>query len=225
VVNDSIQRGELDADISFVFCNRVPGESQESDLFLKLVESYHFPLICFSSEKFKLSGEGKFSDQRRLEYDREIMRRLASFRPDLCVLAGYMLITGKEMCQRYTMINLHPAAPEGPRGTWQEVIRQLIKEKATKTGVIMHLVTPELDQGPVISFCCFPIEGGSDLIRQKGVVRELPMVLRTIKMLAEGKIKIANGKVVNSQDQTLENGYDLTEEIDALVKRRYKIWL
>ena len=58
------------------------------------------------------------------------MNRLQGFHPDLCVLAGYMLIVGEEMCQRYNMINLHPAAPGGPTGTWQEVIWQLIDSKA-----------------------------------------------------------------------------------------------
>jgi phosphoribosylglycinamide formyltransferase-1 len=36
----SIARGETQAEIAFVFCNREPGETRESDLFLKLVESY-----------------------------------------------------------------------------------------------------------------------------------------------------------------------------------------
>ncbi|GAH59253.1 unnamed protein product, partial [marine sediment metagenome] len=43
--------------------------------------------------------------------------------------------------QRYNMVNLHPAAPGGPTGTWQEVIWQLIENKAEETGVMMHLVT------------------------------------------------------------------------------------
>jgi len=48
------------------------------------------------------------------------------------LLAGYMLVVGDVMCKKFDMINLHPAAPDGPAGTWQEVIWQLIKEKAEK---------------------------------------------------------------------------------------------
>ncbi|MFC1987581.1 formyltransferase family protein [Chloroflexota bacterium] len=88
------------------------------------------------------------------------MNRLQDFSPDLCILAGYMLIVGQEMCRRYNMINLHPAAPGGPVGTWQEVIWQLIDSKAQQTGVMMHLVTPELDKGPVAAYCTFSIQGG-----------------------------------------------------------------
>ena len=71
----------------------------------------------FSYQKFKSkiaagsSAEKEALPSWRLDYDREVMRRLEGFRPDLCVLAGYMLIVGPEMCQKYDMLNLHPAAP------------------------------------------------------------------------------------------------------------------
>ena len=151
-VNSGIKQGEIKAEIAFVFCNHEPGESEESDFFFKLVEDYHIPLICFSYQKFKASKGASITGQAgtlplwRLDYDREVMNRFQDFHPDLCVLAGYMLIAGREMCQRYNMINLHPAAPSGPTGTWQEVIWQLIGNKARETGVMMHLVTPELDK-------------------------------------------------------------------------------
>lgn len=126
--NSSIRLDNIKAKIVFVFCNREPGESQESDLFLKLVEKYHLPLICCSYQKFKARQATPVTNQAgsltrwRLDYDREVMKRFQDFHPDLCVLAGYILIIGAEMCHRYNMINLHPAAPGGPIGTWQEVI-------------------------------------------------------------------------------------------------------
>ncbi|GAI93325.1 unnamed protein product, partial [marine sediment metagenome] len=55
VVNSSIKQGEIEAEIAFVFSNREPGESEESDLFFKLVEDYHIPLICFSYQRLKAS--------------------------------------------------------------------------------------------------------------------------------------------------------------------------
>ena len=116
-VQSRITLGEIDAEVAFVFCNREPGESEESDAFLKQVDDYHIPLACFSYQKFKarkdvsIASQGGTLPQWRLEYDREVMKRLQGFSPDLCVLAGYMLIVGREMCQRYNMINLHPLPP------------------------------------------------------------------------------------------------------------------
>ena len=77
------------------------------------------------------------------------------------VLAGYMWVVSPEVCRGLSIINLHPAAPRGPAGTWQEVIWQLLDQKADKTGVMMHLVTPELDKGPAVTYCSFSIQGGA----------------------------------------------------------------
>jgi len=252
VANNSIKQGEIKAEIAFVFSNREPGESEESDLFFKLVKSYHIPLICFSYQRFKASRDTPSTEQTgvlpqwRLDYDREVMNRLHSFHSDLCVLAGYMLIAGREMCQRYNMINLHPAVPVGPKGTWQEVIWQLINNKAQETGVMMHLVTPELDKGPVVAYCTFSIRGEPfdnywrdiegwsvkeireteginnhllKLIREHGVIRELPLIVATIRAFSRGEIKItADKKVIDSEGRPI-NGYNLTNEINELLKR------
>ena len=250
-VNSSIKLGEIKAEIAFVFCNREPGESEESDLFLRLVEDEHIPLICFSYQKFKSkrgvpnAGQEGGLPPWRLDYDREVMKRLKDFRPDLCVLAGYMLIVGAEMCQRYNMINLHPAAPGGPTGTWQEVIWQLIDNKDEGTGVMMHLVTPELDKGPPVTYCTFPIRGEPfdkywreleklppdspklhseklrlfKLIRKHGLAREFPLIISTLKTFSQGKVKItADKKVVDAEEKPI-NGYNMTNEINKLVIR------
>ncbi len=250
VVKDSIKQGEIEAEIAFVFCNREPGEAEESDLFLKLVEDEHIPLVVLSYQKFKAREGIPTTDQAislppwRLDYDREVMNRLQNFSPDLCVLAGYMLIVGKDMCQRYNMINLHPAAPGGPTGTWQEVIWQLIDSEAQATGVMMHLVTPELDKGPPVAYCTFPIRGKPfdrywqeiarlpsdspklrearnslfNLIRKHGLAREFPLIIATLKAFSQGKIKITtNKKVVDSEGKAIK-GYNLTEEIDKIVR-------
>ena len=78
---------------------------------------------------------------------------------DIIVLAGYMLVVGEEICEIHDMINLHPAAPNGPAGTWQEVIWLLIHKRAQESGNMMHLVTQELDKGPPITYCTFPVRG------------------------------------------------------------------
>jgi folate-dependent phosphoribosylglycinamide formyltransferase PurN len=235
IVWHSINKGEINAEIPFVFSNREPGETQESDLLFQLVQGCRLHLICLSSNRFR--GEGA---NWRLNYEREVMRLLGGFHPDLCVLAGYMLIVGEEMCRRYKMINLHPALPCGPVGTWQEVIWRLIEEKAEESGVMMHLVTPELDKGPPVTYCSFPIRGepfdhywqelegipiaevkakqGEDnplfrQIRRHGLKRESPLLIATLKAFGEGKVIIEDGKVLSSNREQIP-GYNLTREIE-----------
>jgi phosphoribosylglycinamide formyltransferase-1 len=243
VVQRGIALGEIKAEIAFVFSNRERGEARESDLFIKLVESYGLPLISFSLKDFKTNAP-RFSPQWRLDYDREVMKRLKGFEADLCVMAGYMLIISPEMCQKYNIINLHPAAPGGPKGTWQEVIWQLIDSQADSTGVMMHLVTPELDEGPTATFCTFPIRGkpfdrywreiegksaeeikktqGENnplfkAIRRHGLAREFPLIIATLRAFSRGKFRIEKKRVVGA-DGRLIKGYNLTVEIDRLLK-------
>ncbi len=165
------------------------------------------------------------------------------------VLAGYMLIVSPEMCRRYTMINLHPAEPGGPKGTWQEVIWELIARGADRTGVMVHLVTEALDEGPPITYCTFPLKGrrfdplwvqmGAKLgfmplgeviqeegeknplfqeIRRQGVVREIPLLLLTMKVLAEGEVGIEGGRILDREGR--ETGpFCLNREVDEYSSR------
>jgi phosphoribosylglycinamide formyltransferase-1 len=214
------------------------------------VEHYRLPLVCCSVKKFAGRYEQKVGvkDERlpewRLEYDKQVMGVLSGYKPDICMLAGYMLIVGPEMCSKYNMINLHPALPDGPKGTWQEVIWTLIGQRATESGIMMHLVTPELDRGPVITYCRFPIIGKefdglwreiSELplsrikaeqdennglfktIRKAGFIREMPLIIHTLKAFSESKIRITADKTLLDSNGHQIPGYDLTGEIDAAI--------
>ena len=228
-MQECISTGDIKGKINFVFSNREPGQSQESDLFFDLVRSYNIPLVYFSHSKFKASIESRVN--WRLKYDTEVTRRIEKFSPDLCVLAGYMLIIGKELCQKYNMINLHPAAPGGPVGSWQEVIWKLIKNKAEEAGAMIHLVTPELDRGPVVSYCLFPIKHKPfdqywqkedqemlfKLIRQHELAREFPLITSTLKALSQGKISIQSGRIIDTQGNSIQ-GYNLTGERNQALK-------
>ncbi len=242
-IQERILQGELDARIQFVFSNREPGEAEGSDLFLHLVQIYGLPLVTFSSKRFRRSVEGNFSSHR-FDFDREVMSRLASFHPDICVLAGYMLIVGPEMCRRYTMLNLHPALPTGPKGTWQNVIWSLIESRAQLTGAMIHRVTDEVDRGPVVSRFTISlttepftrewqtVEGKSmselkelygeelplfQLIRQEEYRREPYLLAETLKALASGVIRLEENRVLDSHGKTLE-GLCLNREIEKALR-------
>jgi len=228
-VQDKSYSGDINGKIGFVFSNREPGESKESDLFFKLVRSYNIPLICLSHQKFKTAGEEK---EWRIKYGREVHKKIEPFAPDLCVLAGYMLIVSEELCQKYDMINLHPAPPGGPTGSWQEVIWAFIQNKAETAGAMMHLVTPELDRGPVISYCLFSIKGEPfseywrrddkkmlfRLIRQHELVREFPLITLTLQALSRGDVGIKDGTVIDARGKTI-SGYNLSGKVDEEVKK------
>jgi phosphoribosylglycinamide formyltransferase-1 len=231
-VQGKICSGDINVKIGFVFSNREPGETKESDLFFELVRSYNIPLVCLSHKRFRTGGEEK---DWRIKYDREVNNKIESFAPDLCVLAGYMLIVSEELCHKYDMINLHPAPPGGPTGSWQEVIWTLIQNKAETAGVTMHLVTPELDRGPVISYCLFSIKDepftgywqrdNKDmlfrLIRQYELAREFPLIILTLQALGRGEVCIKDKGVIDEQGKSI-SGYELSGKLDEEVKKSLK---
>ena len=231
-VQDKSHRGDINGKISFVFSNREPGEAKESDLFFELVRSYDIPLICLSHKKFKTVDE---EEEWRIKYDKEVNKKIETFAPDLCVLAGYMLIVSAELCQKYDMINLHPAPPGGPTGSWQEVIWKLIQNKAETAGAMIHLVTPELDRGPAVSYCLFSINGDPfaeywrkdnkdmlfRLIRQHELAREFPLIILTLQSLSRGEVGIKDRRVIDAQGKLI-SGYNLSGRIDEEVKKNLR---
>lgn len=261
-IHTETKKGMLtNVEISFVCSNRERGDKPESDLFLNLLRKLGLKVVSFSSRKFKpaLRKRGLEVSKKlgrdsstliiwRNEYDMEIIERLKKFEHELDVLAGDMLIWGFRRCKKYDAINLHPALPQGPKGTWQQVIWQIMRERNLEHGIMIHLVTPELDRGPVVSYCRFPLQGAKfdplwqkldkqlktkrldeiikeegekqplfAEIRHEGFIREIPLLIHTIKLFAEGNL-IIRDKQSFSRSGILETGYDLTEIIDEEIK-------
>ncbi len=258
-----IKKGNLtNTEISFVFSNREKGEKEESDKFLDLAENLGLKVISFSSRKYKpiLRRRGLEVSKKlgrdsstliiwRNEYDTEVIERLKGYVHQLDILAGDMLIWGFRRCKAFDAINLHPALPKGPKGTWQDVIWEIIQNRSTEHGVMIHLVTPELDRGPVITYCRFSLqspefdplwqkldkklksksldeiikqEGGKlplfTKIREKGFIREIPLLIHTIKLFADTDIFLRD-KQPFTKTRIVDEGYDLTDIIDAEIKK------
>ena len=224
-VADAIEQGRLDARIEFVFSNREPGEAEGSDTFFELARSYGFPLVTLSSARYRREHGGGPMTRHRAGFDRAVMDLLKPYQPDVCALAGYMLICSGEMCRRYPLLNLHGALPDGPTGTWQSVIWELIESGATRTGAMIHMATEEVDRGPVLSHYELPIVGGQfdverrklagrsinqakaeegeenglfRLIRAEGYKREPYLLLATLQAVADGRVRVLPGEALDA---------------------------
>lgn len=159
-VSKAIARATIPGEISYVFCSRDPGEGQFSDRVMEMAADSGVSVVSISAARFAPELRKKDREKWRADYHRRVLEMVEGFAVDVVVLAGYMWVVSPEVCRRLSVINLHPAAPHGPAGTWQEVIWQLLATEAGETGVMMHLVTPELDKGPPVTYCTFSIQGG-----------------------------------------------------------------
>lgn len=235
---DAIATGELNASIEFVFCNRERGQAEGSDRFIAFAENNGIPVITLSSRRFRKNRENRPWSELREVFDTAILELIEPFNVDITVNAGYMLIAPL-LCRKHLMINLHPALPSGPTGMWQNVIWELIQNRSDETGAMVHIVTEEVDGGPVISYCRFSTQGLeldplwnslegrniSDLkesegqehplfvrLRELGLTRERPLVVETLKAIANGRINIA--------DAAKTGPIDLTDAVEAGLSHR-----
>ena len=243
LVHCQIERGGLNAAIEFVFCNREYGETEPTNRFLRLVEDFGLPLVVLSSRRWRREHRGGAFSDHRVPFHREALRLISDYEPDLCVLAGYMLFTGPEPVERYPFINLHPALPGTTAGTWQQVIWKLIGDRATRSGVTIHVATDVLDEGPSVSYCTYPIRGaefdtlwtdvqgrsmedlkteGEDQplfarIRREGRKREDPLLLETLSALASGRLQIKDRRVLDSTGKPV-GGVCLDEQVERYLR-------
>jgi len=250
----AIRDGLLDARIAFVFSNREPGQFEMTDAFFEQVRGYGIPLVTFSDSRFRRERGGQVArlgqplPAWRHEYDRHVAQMLSGHDYDVGMLAGYMLITTPPLLESHPLLNLHPAAPGQPAGTWQEVTWQLIDQRVDHGGVRIHLVTPELDEGPIVTYCTYALRGATiDLlwrgvehrtvaeireadgeanplfqeIRRRGAARELPLVVETLRTLSDGRLRLEDGRIM-AGDTRIVGGFDLTPEIEgALAKAAF----
>lgn len=246
---DAIQHGDLKAEIAFVFANRERGEADSTDRFFDLVQSYGLPLLTLSYSRYRRernlpvirAGEPLLPWRR--DYDREVARLIEPYPFDLGMLAGFMLIFTDVICERRPVLNLHPAAPGGPIGMWQGVIWELIAGRADSSGITIFLCTTELDRGPTVTYCTYPLRGpmldplwrqmeGRSVdevkaaegennplfkeIRRQGATRELPLIVATLRAFADDRLRFEGLKVVSPEGAPVR-GYDLTPEVEAAV--------
>ena len=224
----------LPVELAVVLVNREPGESEATDRLLALVRARGVAVETLSSVRFRKARGGKLSKPGeplqpwRAEYDTEVAARLAKHEFGLGVMFGYMLIATEPLYGRFTFINDHPALPDGPIGTWQEVILELMRTGSRESGCMWHLVTGNVDRGPALTLCCYPIfdEGVRPLwlsyisalkakravaaeqtllfeeIRRRGVTRERPLMVETLRAIAEGHLLIPPADGVEPVDLT-----------------------
>ena len=78
-VISSIENGDLEASIEFVFSNREFGEGEGSDNLFKFVEGKQIPLVTFSSSKYRIERGGGYWSKFREDYHSEVVEKLSIF--------------------------------------------------------------------------------------------------------------------------------------------------
>lgn len=133
----------------------------------------------------------------REAFDAAFFAAVDAARPDLIVCAGYMrLIAAAEVEARPDrMINLHPSLLPAFKGL--HTYQQALDACASEHGASVHIVTADLDDGPVIAQARVPVLPGDTAETLAARVRELehPLLAEVVRLLAEHRLRLTNGRV------------------------------
>jgi phosphoribosylglycinamide formyltransferase-1 len=96
----------------------------------------------------------------RAAFEAALTQTIDAFAPDLIVLAGFMRILGAPFVAHYAgrMLNIHPSLL--PVFPGLDTHRRAIEAGCKLAGTTVHLVTPELDHGPIVAQAAVPVLQG-----------------------------------------------------------------
>jgi len=177
---DGIEAGSLDARIVLVFANK-------GDAY-----------VLERAKKHGLKTEVLDAGAMEREaYDRQAIRVIDGYHPDLLVFAGYMRIVTPAFVHHYPdrIINIHPALLPSFPGTHAQF--QALNYGAKITGCTTHFVRAEVDAGPIILQESVRVEPDDTVesLTARILEKEHEILPKSIQLFAEGRLKIEGRRV------------------------------
>ena len=180
VIMDSCERGEIDGDVVVVVSN-VPDAYA-----LVRAEKHGIDAYCFPHE-----------GMTREQHEADIIECLEKHKVDLVCLAGYLRMLTPLMIDRYAgrILNTHPALlPSfGGKGMHGMHVHSAALDYGVKvTGCTIHIVTLEVDGGPIVLQKAVPIleDDTPESLQERVLKEEHKLYPRAIQLFAEGKVKV-----------------------------------
>lgn len=129
------------------------------------------------------------------QLDAEILGLLQQHRADLIVLAGYMRKLGPMTLDAYKgrVLNIHPALlPRyGGQGMYGKAVHEaVLAARERETGVTIHLVDAEYDQGPIVAQVRVPVLDTDtvETLAQRVLETEHRFLAETLARIARGEL-------------------------------------
>ena len=163
----AMQAGEIDAEPVLVLAN----SKQASGLAKAQAEG--IPTTVVDQHEFSA----------RADFEAKISLKLAEYFPDVICLAGFMCVLTRDFTDRWKgqILNIHPSLLPKYKGLHTH--QRALDAGDTEAGVSVHLVTAELDNGPLLGQTRVPILDGdtADTLAARVLKKEhqlYPQVLR-----------------------------------------------
>jgi phosphoribosylglycinamide formyltransferase 1 len=177
--------GRLDATLAVVISNRadVPGlqRARDAGIDTRLLRAHDLP--------------------DRDDYDAALADLLRQARVDLVCLAGFMRLVGPAMLSAFPdrILNIHPSLLPAFPGL--EAQRQALAHGVRVSGATVHLVTSELDGGPIVSQSAVPVldDDTVDSLSARILIEEHRIYPEAIQLVLDGGWSIEGRRFVRTK--------------------------
>ena len=177
---DSCERGEIDGDIVVVISN-VPKAG-----VLERAQNHGIDVFCFPSEGVS-----------REDHEADLVECLEQHRVDVVCLAGYLRVLTPVMIIKFPgrILNTHPALlPSfGGKGMHGLNVHRAVLDYGCKvSGCTIHLVTLDVDGGPIIMQKTVPVleDDTPETLQQRVLKEEHKLYPRAVQLFAQGRVKL-----------------------------------
>lgn len=142
--------------------------------------------------------------ESRAIFNEKLLDAVNAYKPDLIVLAGFLVVIPPEMIAAYRnrIINIHPSLIPAFCGTGYyglKVHETALARGVKVVGATVHLVDEGTDTGPILLQKAVDVEmGDTPEVLQRRVMEqaEWKILPQAIDLIANGKVAVMNGKVL-----------------------------
>lgn len=178
---DSIERKELDAEISVVISNI------KEAFALERAKNHNIPSAVINHKDFP----------NREAFEKPLIEELDKRKVDLVCLAGFMRVLTPFFVSHYKnrIMNIHPALLPAFKGLYGHHVHEAVLKSGAKfSGCSVHFVTEDVDGGPIIVQRTVPVKDNDtpDTLAERILVEEHKAYSEAIKLFIENRIKIEN---------------------------------
>lgn len=179
---DAIAAGQLDATIAVVISNR------EDAAGLMRARAAGLEAICIPHRAFAT----------RDDYDRALVRELQARDVGLVCLAGFMRLVGTPLIDAFPnrILNIHPSLLPAFPGL--DAQKQAIEHGVKVSGVTVHLVTADLDGGPIVVQRAVPVMAGdtADSLAARILEEEHRAYPEAVQVILDGGWRVEGRRLV-----------------------------
>jgi phosphoribosylglycinamide formyltransferase-1 len=138
------------------------------------------------------------SFRSREDFDRALVAELAARSVSLVCLAGFMRLVGAPLLDAYPnrILNIHPSLlPSFPGMNAQQ---QALEHGVKVSGATVHLVTGELDGGPIVAQAAVPVRDNDtvETLSARILIEEHRLYPEAVRLIMAGNWRLAGRRIV-----------------------------